>query len=529
MFLPLVPSSLNRAILAAFLFIAAVLPSQAQQFGDFTYTATATEVTIFGYTGAGGMVTIPSSIASLPVTSIGDQAFRNFASVTSVTIPNSVTSIGADAFSGCTGLTSVTIPNSVTSIGGTAFYECRGLTSVAIPNSVTSIGSGAFNECRGLTSVAIPNSVTSIGSGAFSGCTGLTSVTIPNSVTIIEGWTFAGCSGLGSVTIPNSVTSIGNFAFTQCSGLASPTIPSSVTSIGHGAFSQCFALTSFTIPSSVTSIEGETFSNCTSLNSVYFQGNAPTVSGDWQFVPATVFYFFGTTGWRTTFAGRPTLQLSVSINSHPVSVTTLQGTSARFTVSALGSTGYQWQKNDVNIPLETSATLILPNVQAADMASYTVLIFNPAGNVTSNAATLTVLPDSDRDGLSDAEEATYGTNPNSSDSDGDGLTDLAEIQINLSNALVKDTDGDGFEDGFEVSTGFNPAQAISSPDSVSTIGNAVGFRFNAGLGISYRIEDSSDLQNWTTLETPIIGAGGVVTRFYFTEGQPKRYFRVRKN
>ena len=51
----------------------------------------------------------------------------------------------------------------VTSIGEYAFYDDRSLTSVTIPNSVTSISRYAFYECRGLKSVTIPNSVTSIG------------------------------------------------------------------------------------------------------------------------------------------------------------------------------------------------------------------------------------------------------------------------------------------------------------------------------------------------------------------------------
>lgn len=47
----------------------------------------------------------------------------------------------------------IVIPNSVTSIGNYAFLDCSSLTSVIIPNSVTSIGSGAFSGCSSLTSV----------------------------------------------------------------------------------------------------------------------------------------------------------------------------------------------------------------------------------------------------------------------------------------------------------------------------------------------------------------------------------------
>ena len=124
--------------------------------------ATATVVSGGNYTGT---IVIPASVtyASVPyappvtytVTSIGNWAFYNCSSLTSVTIPNSVTSIGEGAFYGCTGLTSVTIPNSVTSIGAFAFAYCTGLTSVTIGNSVTNIGDEAFYWCTSLTSVTI--------------------------------------------------------------------------------------------------------------------------------------------------------------------------------------------------------------------------------------------------------------------------------------------------------------------------------------------------------------------------------------
>jgi hypothetical protein len=50
---------------------------------------------------------------------------------------------------------SYTILTSATTIGDYAFSECFSLTSVTIPNSVTSIGAGAFGGTS-LSSVTIP-------------------------------------------------------------------------------------------------------------------------------------------------------------------------------------------------------------------------------------------------------------------------------------------------------------------------------------------------------------------------------------
>lgn len=83
------------------------------------------------------------------VTSIGNYAFLNCPSLTSITIPDSVVSIGAFAFCNCSNLENVVMPNdsnsSLKSIGANAFYQCKKLKSITIPSSVISIGRCAFD------------------------------------------------------------------------------------------------------------------------------------------------------------------------------------------------------------------------------------------------------------------------------------------------------------------------------------------------------------------------------------------------
>ena len=194
-------------------------------------------------------------------------AYNNL-KVKKVVIEKGVTNIGNWAFSECNSLTSITIPGNVESIGESAFYSCDNLTDVTLQDGVKSIGNSAFIWCNKLTNIVLPNSITSIEGFAFKDCTSLTSITIPDGVTSIGEAVFYNCTSLTSITIPDSVTSIGRYAFENCSSLKSITIPDSVTSIGKGAFKNCSSLKSITIPDSVTSIGAMAFDSCSNLKTI---------------------------------------------------------------------------------------------------------------------------------------------------------------------------------------------------------------------------------------------------------------------
>ena len=281
----------------------------------FVYSDNGTNITITGYTGSGGDITLPGTINSEPVVSIASNAFNNCTNLAGVTIPTSVTSIGDNAFNGCTDLASVTIPASVGSIGVGPFQNCTQLaqvnvdpanpayassggvlfnasltqliqypdgntqTSYTIPASVTSIGDFAFFGGRNLASVTIPGSVTAIGNNAFSSSS-LTSVTIPASVASIGNDPFVGCTGLTQINVDpanSSYASPGGVLFNKsltqlvqypvASTQTSYVIPASVTMIADNAFAAA-GLTSITIPAGVTSIGTDAFAGCLLLTQI---------------------------------------------------------------------------------------------------------------------------------------------------------------------------------------------------------------------------------------------------------------------
>lgn len=76
---------------------------------------------------------------------------------------------------------------------------------------------------------------------------------------------------------------------------------------------------------------------------------------------------------------------------------------------------------------------------------------------------LVISSDSDGDGLSDGDEADYGTDPDDPDTDDDGLDDGDEVS-RLLDPLRPDTDGDGLGDAYEVNLGTTDPRDFDSDD-----------------------------------------------------------------
>jgi hypothetical protein len=302
------------------LLLAAMLPAAVQ--AQFTYTTNDGAITITGYTGSNGMVTIPETIDGLPVVGIGDWAFYA-AGVTNVLIADTVTNIGDGVFFDCESLTNVVLGSSVASIGDWAFGFCPGLISVCCRGDAPGLGGGnvfygnaatvyylsgttnwgptfgghpsvlwnpyvpylyGSRNCAIVLSgylgpggmVTIPSTidflpVINTGYKTFSSRSAITSVTIPHGVTTIGPFSFSGCGNLSSVAIPDSVTTIEGSAFFGCS-LTNIALPHRLAFIGAAAFQHCTNLTDVVIPNGVTNIGTAAFSECSSLSSIAIPG-----------------------------------------------------------------------------------------------------------------------------------------------------------------------------------------------------------------------------------------------------------------
>ena len=259
-------------------------------------------------------INIPETHNGKPVLAIAERAFSGRSTVTDVFIPRTVVSIGEEAFRNCASLRTVTFAagSACTSIGDYAFGDCPALVSFTVPESltrlpnslfagdaaledlllhdgITAVGVAAFDGCvsllttqknglaylgngenryfllldvtdRTAVSLAPEPGLKIVGAYAFAGCLGLTTLTLPAGVISLSDHALHGCTALSTVALPASLRTVGTYAFAGCTSLASVELPAGLYGIGDGAFSGCTALSTVTLPASLTALGSAVFS-----------------------------------------------------------------------------------------------------------------------------------------------------------------------------------------------------------------------------------------------------------------------------
>lgn len=107
--------------------------------------------------------------------------------------------------------------------------------------------------------------------------------------------------------------------------------------------------------------------------------------------------------------------------------------------------------------------------------------------------------DTDGDGLTDVEEAQWGTDPNNPDTDDDGLSDGDEVHVYKTDPLNSDTDGDWLYDGGEILLKTDPNNPDTDGDGLTDGEEYYVFKTNPllwdtdGDGVS----DGDEIRNGT--------------------------------
>lgn len=260
-----------------------------------TYSVQSDGATVVSYSGSKSNLSIPASIDGVPVTAVGNAAFRGCSVLTDITLPSGITYIGHKAFADCPNLKNVLFLGDFPEFYCNVFrlecndWECEGqycgghdwnyyYTSFADNAHKITIRYPAGNETW--NNIPFGVGVCWEGNVVWTSVCESFKYEIQNRKVTITDYT----GNENDLVIPEyigsyPVTSIGANAF-EYGTFSSITIPSGVTDIGSNAFYKCTALTKVFIPSMEDWLE-ITFADMVA-NPLY---NAPTSTN-----PATVLY-----------------------------------------------------------------------------------------------------------------------------------------------------------------------------------------------------------------------------------------------
>lgn len=242
-------------------------------------------------------------VLSQRVNEIGNYAFANNNLLSNLTINASsdnmsTLSIGSYAFYN-NGIASITIPERVNSIGQNAFARCYNLNTITFTQTgqmadTLYMDDYVFNECTALVNIELPLRLNYIGNYAFSWCVGLKNITFRDSdipLTLGDN-VFDNCHLIKSITLPNRIYSMGSYLFNYCLSLENVIIEelngtvfnNEGLELGPYMFYGCNELRSVTIPAHTSKIGDYAFYLCSNVYNITFtEGEDDLVFGDYSF------------------------------------------------------------------------------------------------------------------------------------------------------------------------------------------------------------------------------------------------------
>ena len=277
----------------------------------YTYVITADNTaTITGYTGGAARIELPEKLGGVNVAAIGDGAFMDNRTLSTVTLSKNVTAIGESAFAGCAALTDVKVSDGLLSIGDGAFLNCASLKELKLGNKATELGIGMLSGCTALSELTVPainGTFATLFDGAASANASfpasLKTVTVTKDDTV-DANAFKGMSAVTKIDWQTAPVEVGASAFEGCTALSELNLSTNkVETIGAAAFKNCKALASFTLSSKVTGVEASAFEGCAALATI-------TVSDKLMMVGENA---FKGTAWLAAQANGPVLLNKVFI------------------------------------------------------------------------------------------------------------------------------------------------------------------------------------------------------------------------
>jgi hypothetical protein len=249
---------------------------------------------------------------------------------------------------------------------------------------------------------------------------------------------------------------------------------------------------------------------------------------------------------------------AIAVQSEPQSLTVTNGGPAAFSVIATGTPAlhYQWQSNGAplanggNISGATTNKLTLNPTTTNDAASYTVVVTNAYGAITSSVATLTVgVPPSITNqpmsltvtngneavlsvGASGTPALAYQWQQNSNN-----LSDGGNLAGSSSSALTLLAAGPANAGQYDVIVTNSYGSVTSSVvtlnvvflfQSVAQNGSIVTFSWLTTSNVSYQVQYTTNLasSNWIDLGAAIVATNSVTSATDNLGPDPQRFYRV---